>query len=64
MPKHIASLKKWLAIPGNTTLHLALKLNYKSPGTIDNWIRRKNIPSHKLPEVLQIIDGVKKNASK
>lgn len=54
----IRLLNDWLKQKGNTKAKLAKKLGYKTHTTINNWIKRKSIPSYRLNDILKEITNV------
>jgi hypothetical protein len=51
----LRELKRWLKRPGNSNAKLAYLMGYKSGSTIANWVSRKSIPNHVLPQLKRII---------
>lgn len=57
MKDEIAKLKLWLAIGDNSQVKLAYMLGYRSSIVIDNWIAKKEIPHHRVNQVMEIIES-------
>ena len=60
----VERLKRWLKIPGNNTSSIAVAMNYKTSATIEQWVKRGRIPSYRVPQLLEIINGSAKPSNK